>query len=361
MSGTLSFTARSAPGFRYWAMALGALAAIGCANWAFSMLLRDDVQRVLSPILALASVPFFVLVVMRGALGRAVRLDVEPDRVVVDGGRGGVFLLSGAALGAWRMPVLGTTAGTIVQLASGGRTLRILGYYHRPSPALPLRLPPDQAYHLRVSPEELQAILDRLPPPGVDAPVASRLRCELFVHPWSPRRLFEMTAPMGVTVALIFASAIVLELTPLSRYSWGQYVHAAVALPIFVGGMVFTIVRTQRRRPEFELDVGRGEVALRETRSGRVRFAAPAGTIQFVRFMHRVSARGVAFEYPCLGLRAPGQPDLVLGVYDQRYGWTAPAEWLSYLPGYVVSDPDWEALVRRFGLATTARFPAANG
>jgi hypothetical protein len=165
-----------------------------------------------------------------------------------------------------------------------------------------------------------------------------------------------MVAPMGGAMVLVLSSSAVLEAAGLSRYVWGQYVEAAVAIPLVIAGMVLTVVRSQRRRPELELHVVDQVLSLREPGSGRVLVTAPIAEVGATRCMHRFRARGMIFDHPGVELRISGRQNLTLGIYDARYGWRDTTAWLP-LPRYIVSAEDWSSLVGRLGLSEWIRGP----
>lgn len=77
-----------------------------------------------------------------------VVLHVDRKRVAVDGGRGGVFPLEGARLRLWRMPSIGVTYGSALELWDEGVTYRIGGNGYRLPDALPVGVVEDVDAHL---------------------------------------------------------------------------------------------------------------------------------------------------------------------------------------------------------------------
>jgi len=348
--------AHATPGARYWVLSIGTAVGFMAANAALQAALPSVVADIVAPVLGLASIGVMVFVIMRAANGREVVLDVGRDRVVVDQGRGGTFPLAGAAAGPWRMPGLGVVSGTILQLAGDSRTFRIVGMFHQPRPGMRVELPADAGYDVRVSPEELQSLLDVVPTAAVDTRPAQHLRCDLLPHPASPGFAFGAMAPWMGTLAAVFALQGILGAAGLFERRGGQYLSLAITLPLVIGGIVWTFRRFQHKQPSLQIELGPNELSVRSPTSGQVVSSVPLAAIGGTRAMCRIVMKGTTFEHAVLQIHMPGHPDLTVGVYDPRYGWKDSTPWVSR-PTYIVSALDWEALAGRLGLRAPMRGP----
>jgi hypothetical protein len=348
--------AHATPGARYWVLSIGTSVGFMAGSAALQAVLPSVAGEIVAPILGLVGFGVLVVVIMRAGTGRKVILDVGRDRVVVDEGRGGTFSLAGASLGPWRMPGLGVVSGTILQLAGGSRHLRILGMSHQPRPGTHIELPADEGYDVRVSAEELQALLDVVPVAAEGARPPEHLRCDLLPHPASPGFAFAAMAPWMGTLGAVFVLQGILGATGLFETRWGQYVSVAITLPLIIGGIVWTFRRFSHKRPSLQIDLGPHELEVRNPTSGRVVSSVPLAAIGGTRAMCRIVMKGATVEHAVLQIRMPGHADLTVGVYDPRYGWKDTTPWVSR-PSYIVSAPDWEALVGRLGLRAPMRGP----
>jgi hypothetical protein len=355
----LAFEARSSPGLRYWVITLGAILGAMALVSAILAALPNAVSRFASLPLGLVVMAVNVIAVMRGANGRAVRVEVDGDRLLVDGGAGGTFPLASARIGRWRMPMLGTADSTLIELSGGGRTLRLLGLGHELPRDAALSMQADQPYDARISSSEMQALLELLPRAAQAVerrgPPAATLRFELFVHPGALSRGFSVMGPWMATIAITLLFTGVLQATPLGDSRYGQYVVGVVDLLIAVTGIVVTARRATRRRPEREIEIGPVEVTLRDAVTRRALYTCPTSGLGGTRAMHRWTGRRGSFEHACVQIRLPGRADLTVGVWDPRYAWTDATPWLGPTPDYVVSATDWEALVSRLALAPWMR------
>lgn len=322
-----------------------------------SAALPRAMYSVVVPVLVVAGLGGYGVVLSRMLRSRKVILDIDRDQLVVDEGRGGAFPLASAVLGPWRQPGLGVIAGTVLHLV-GSRRLRIGGRDHQASRALLLDAPPEEDVDLYLPAADFEALLACLPSAalGVRAGVVEAsataapalLRCPLLANPSSARSVLGMMAPWFGTMALTMLLSAVFGALGVFDKPGGQIVVLPITLVILVGGIVVTMVRAQRRAPALQIEVDGRELRLLDPKTGRILSAALLGGVIVTRGMHRMLTRSGSFEYPLLVIRIPGRAELTVGVYDGRFAWGGGARYLS-APRYIVGPPDWHTLVDRLG------------
>ena len=284
---------------------------------------------------------------------RSVPLDLWPDRVVLDEGRGGTFPLSGALLGPWVMPSYGVSWGTVLHLRAGERSLRLGGRDHRPPPGMRIDAPPADRVDAYVSAADLASIVASLPagtegdpyrPPGAPAVV----RCLLVPNRASARGVLRMMAPWGAAMLASMLVAGGFDVLGLYEHPWGQTLALGIVILVVVAGIVATVLVARKTpAPALEIEIDAGTVRLVDLASARVVASAALGSVAVTRGLHRYGGR-TRFEAPVLTLALPGTDPVSLTVPDVRFGWTDPTP----DPGagrYVVGSPDWLALVEAFG------------
>lgn len=318
-----------------------------------SVLSRQAMQAV-APVALIVFAAGYVAFLARALRGKKVVLDVDRDRLLVDEGRGGVFPLAGAALGLWRMPGTGVTAGTVLHLAGGERPLRVGGRDHRPGAALRLEAPPVESIDVLLPADAFEALLAWVPSLAAAPHHAARgpLRCQLQANPASLRGGLSVMAPWLLTMALVGAVSVALGSLGVFDSAAGQMMAMPLILAIIAAGLVVTVVRSMRKSPALEIEADPRELRLRDPRKGLILVAAPLGAVSTARGFSRMHTRGGTIVHTILVLRVPGHRDVSLAVQDTRFGWADAVPRLP-TPRYVVGPPDWLALadllgVRRF-------------
>lgn len=333
--------------------------------------LPRQVGKVVTPVFMLLFVASYVVFLARAFRGKKVILDIEPGRIVLDEGRGGVFPLAGAAVGLWYMPSVRVNMGAVLHLAGSGRALRVGGRDHLLGASPHEQAPPVESVDMYLSGAAFEALLAAMasqsatspwPVSSAPAPHAAHtaytahtahtphtapIRCELLPNRSSLRGVLGVIAPWLGAMAL--ASVVSVAFGSLGTFSMaGQAIAAAVVGVILVAGIVLTMGLSLRRSPALTLEADGRELRLREAKTGRLLAAAALGALMTERGIYRVTARGVSYEYAVLTIRIPGHAEVAFYVHDLRFGWRDAAPRVP-APPYVIGPPDWNALVDRLG------------
>jgi hypothetical protein len=351
-AGPRRFEATAWPGRRAGMLVAGASLVVVMGVSALGALLPKELTQIVLPVVLLGFIVLYGVLFARVFRGTKVRLDVDGGRVLVDEGRGGAFPLAGAQLGPMRLASIGVISGSALHLSDGTRPYRIGGTDHRPYAGARLDAPAVEEVDVSLPAPEFAALLALARPAvggfGRDTPAS--LRCALLPNPSSARSAFRMMAPWLGTMVLVGLVSGGLGALGLYDTMTGQYVGAAVTIPMLIGGLVLTAVLGARRAPQLEIEIEAHQVRLRDPRSGATLAAAPWGAITVGRGVWRMNSRAGSHAFPCLALGVPGHAGVTFAVYDMRYAWRDGGPKVS-APRYVVGAPDWNALVERLGLA----------
>lgn len=349
-SGPRRFEATAWPGRRAGMLVAVASLVVVMGLSALGALLPKELTRIVLPVVILGFVVLYGVLFARVFRGTKVWLDVDGGRVVVGAGRGGTFSLAGAQLGPLRLPGVGVVSGSALHLHDGERAFRIGGTDHRPGPGVRLDAPVVEEVDASLPAAEFEALLALVwPAGGVGRAAPVSLRCALLPNPSSARSVFRMMAPWLGTMVLVGLVSSGLGALGLYDTMTGQYVGAAVTVPMLIGGLVLTAVLGARRAPQLEIEIDAHQVRLREPGSGATLAAAPRGALTVGRAVWRMNSRAGSHTYPCLALGVPGHEGVTFAVYDLRYAWRDGGPRVS-APRYVVGAPDWNALVEALGL-----------
>jgi hypothetical protein len=246
----------------------------------------------------LVSVVSFAALLVYSRRPRKLLLEVWPDRLVVDEGRGGTFPLETARLGEWQLPTPGVAAGTALHLDAGGQRFCVGGRDHRLHPALHLDAPPTPTVDAHVTAAELESIL------GAMAGVVSG---EVAAPPGDPHVAQCRLEPNRSSTWSLspVAPAVVLELDA----------HSLRVVDVVTGALVA---------------------------------AAPMARVQGTPAKHE-QAGGQRATMPMLVLVVPGAKAITVGIAEFHFSWLGEAPDYG-AADYVVGGADWLTLVDRLGL-----------
>lgn len=279
---------------------------------------------------------------------RTVALEIEGERIVVDGGRGGAFPLAGARVGPWRAST-GIVCGSAIALSDGARTYRIGGVEHRAVVPAHLEGPMVDDVHVSLPAEPFAALLARVGAPTQLAGPAPSVQCHLAPNPSAPGVAVGNMLPWLATIVLVGVMSAIFGVTGLFELEYGQYVSISLIGIVVVGGLALTVVRSMRRNTGLDLSLDERGVRLHDARTGRVLATVPYSAVGRSRGVWKVRMRGYAADYPVVLLVVPGYGELSLCAQEARLLWHGAAAPVP-APRFLVGALDWTALVQRFEL-----------
>jgi hypothetical protein len=296
---------------------------------------------------------------------RSLAIDVWPDRVVFDEGRGGVFPVAGALAGPWRTPGYGVSAGTALHLSDGSRAFCIGGRDHRPDPTLRMDAPVVQTVDAYLGADDFARLLAMLPPSWAavnrvapQAPLRSAtpgyavLCVPLVPNRASASATFSTILPWFAAMAFTVVVAGVFGALGVTDSLAGQFVAIALSLAAMIAGIVFTFVRS-RRTPQAAriLEIDSQMLRLLDAGTSAPVLASPLHLTRVAVGTKRYRGRGVVWDAAVIVITVPGsRRALTVGVPDMRFTWTGNDVRGVGAAEYVVGGADWLALVDRLGL-----------
>ena len=286
---------------------------------------------------------------------KEVPIDLWPDRLTVDEGRGGIFPLTDAALGAWTVPSYGVAAGTALHLRDGEQRFCLGGRDHRPSTALRLSAPAVQSVDAYMPAADFDAILAALGAGPArtfalaDAEAPALIRCSLTPNRASGKGAFAMMLPWILTMVVVGLVSGVSGALGLLDSGAGQIAMTIIVVVLIVIGIVVTAVRSMRTpQPVLEIEMDAHDLRVIDRASRRVLAAAPVLRVTTERCRHTYTGRS-SFTMVVLLVQVPGMPRAIsIGIPDLRFSWAGPSHDYG-AAAYVVGGPDWFTLVDRLG------------
>lgn len=336
----------------WFAVVVGVMIAIN------TTLSRDDARTAAGVALVGSVVPY--LAFLAYALTPKpipVELWPAPDRLVVDGGRGGTFPVAGALLGPWMVPTYGTTQGTALHLSDGARHFRLGGRDHRPAPVLRLDAPGIDTVDAFMPAADFDALVACLPAPWAVAnrdPMRSPagvqpVRCSLVPNRASGKAAVAMILPWMITIAACGGVGALLAALGVYDSPAGQAVGTGVVIALAVAGLAVTVVRSMRTpTPALVVEMDARELRVLDLKTGRLLAACPVAGAAASPARHVYRGR-TSYTMPVLVLTVPGSKPLTVGIPDYRFSWRGKVNDLGS-PAYVVGGADWLALVERLGV-----------
>ena len=330
------------------------LALVGLMSAVALLLPREIVHAAVGGCIALSVVAYGAFLVY-ALTPKEVPIDLWPDRLIIDEGRGGVFPLSDALLGAWTVPSYGVAAGTALHLRYGEQRFCLGGRDHRPSPALRLGAPAVESVDAYMPAADFDALLAALgsgPGPAfapAEAAAPAVIRCSLTPNRASGKGAMAMMLPWILTMVVIGVVSGVSGALGLFDSAVGQLAITTLAVVLIVVGIVATMIRSMRRpQPVLEIELDAHDLRVIDLASRRVVAAAPLSHVMCERCRHTYTGRS-SFTMVVLLVQVPGMPHAItIGIPDLRFSWAGPSHDKG-AAAYVVGGPDWFTLVDRLG------------
>ncbi len=315
---------------------------LGCAL--LRTLVPERAAVVFAIVAFLVAAALFYWVLLRT---RAVSLEVEGDRVFVDGGLGGAFSLSSGRVGPWRAAT-GIVCGSALVLSDGERVYRIGGVEHRAVVASHREGPTVDDVEVSLPAEAFAALLARLGAPDQIAQEGSArsLRCHLAPNPSAPRVVAGNVLPWFATIIALGLMSAGFGATGLFELEVGRYVAFSLMGLVLVGGFALTIVRSMRRNTGLDVSLDEHSLQIHDARTGRALAAVPYASVGRERAVWKVRMRGFTADYPVMVLVVPGYGELSICVQDTGVLSEAPGVAAS-TPRFLVGAIDWAALAQR--------------
>jgi len=280
---------------------------------------------------------------------RPVRVELGRGVLRVMGPGGGEFPLSSVAFGEWRPAYFNVVAGTVLHLASGGRTFTLAGQDHKAPAALALTRPPVESINASMPADRFDELLTLSGlGQGIAAQPGAALSVALAENPQAMGAMAKSVAPWLVTIGVV--ALLGFALGPLAMT--GSKVAMTIA-PIAIGvvivvGLVVTIWMSRKKGPVWTLHVDGDVIHVRDARSGETLGSAPLAAVSPAPGVYVVRSKGTTTHIPVLVLHIPPLGAVPLGVWDPRFAW--PNATPVGCPRFIVGPPDWIALGRALGL-----------